>query len=152
MSNPFDFSSILKAYDPQAFLSQLKGGFSAYRLPNIDSESFIESHKKNLEALVAANQAAFSGTQELLRYQSEILKQAMADATEAANSLAGSTSPKEVAEKQTELVQAAFEKAVANSTELSELVKNNQEQIAQVVNQRFADAIKEIKEAISKMG
>ncbi len=152
MSNPFDFSSLLKAYDPQAFLKQLQGGFSAYRLPNIDSESFMESQKKNLEALVSANQAAFAGTQELLRYQSEIMKQAMADATEAANSLAGSTSPKEVAEKQTELVQAAFEKAVANSTELSELVKSNQEQIAAVINERFAGAIQEIKEQINKMG
>ncbi|MCU7930720.1 MAG: phasin family protein [Candidatus Thiodiazotropha sp. (ex Codakia rugifera)] len=152
MNNPFDFTNLLKAYDPQAFLKQLQGGFSSYQLPNIDSDSFMESQKKNLEALMAANQAALSGTQELLRYQSEIMKQAMADATEAANSLASSTSPQEIAEKQTELVRAAFEKAVSNSTELSELIKTNQEQITALVNERFTDALKEVKDSIKKMG
>ncbi|MCU7801752.1 MAG: phasin family protein [Candidatus Thiodiazotropha sp. (ex Lucinoma kastoroae)] len=152
MNNPFDFTNLLKAYDPQAFLKQLQGGFSSYQLPNIDSDSFMESQKKNLEALMAANQAALSGTQELLRYQSEIMKQAMADATEAANSLASSTSPQEIAEKQTELVRAAFEKAVSNSTELSELMKTNQEQITALVNERFTDALKEVKDSIKKMG
>ncbi|MEL0584058.1 MAG: phasin family protein [Candidatus Thiodiazotropha sp. (ex. Lucinoma kazani)] len=152
MNNPFDFTNLLKAYDPQAFLKQLQGGFSSYQLPNIDSDSFMESQKKNLEALMAANQAALSGTQELLRFQSEIMKQAMADATEAANSLASSTSPQEIAEKQTELVRAAFEKAVSNSTELSELMKTNQEQITALVNERFTDALKEVKDSIKKMG
>ncbi|MCU7890398.1 MAG: phasin family protein [Candidatus Thiodiazotropha sp. (ex Ustalcina ferruginea)] len=152
MNNPFDFTNLLKAYDPQAFLKQLQGGFSSYQLPNIDSDSFMESQKKNLETLMAANQAALSGTQELLRYQSEIMKQAMADATEAANSLASSTSPQEIAEKQTELVRAAFEKAVSNSTELSELIKTNQEQITALVNERFTDALKEVKDSIKKMG
>ncbi|MCM8856345.1 MAG: phasin family protein [Candidatus Thiodiazotropha sp.] len=152
MNNPFDFTNLLKAYDPQAFLKQLQGGFSSYQLPNIDSDSFMASQKKNLEALMAANQAALSGTQELLRYQSEIMKQAMADATEAANSLASSTSPQEIAEKQTELVRAAFEKAVSNSTELSELIKTNQEQITALVNERFTDALKEVKDSIKKMG
>jgi phasin family protein len=152
MNNPFDFTSLLKAYDPQAFLKQMQGGFSSYQLPNIDSDSFMESQKKNLETLMAANQAALSGTQELLRCQSEIMKQAMADASEAAKSLASSTSPTEIAEKQTELVRAAFEKAVANSTELSELIKTNQEQVTALVNERFADALKEVKDSIKKMG
>ena len=151
-NNPFDFSSLFKNYDPQAFLKQIQSGFSAYQIPNLDTSALIESQKKNVETLIAANQAAFTGTQELLRKQGEMLQQAMTDATEAATALAGSSTPQALAEKQTELVQAAFEKALANSTELSELVKSNQEEINTRVNQRVSEGLQEIKETINKLG
>jgi len=151
-NNPFDFSSLFSNYDPQAFLKQIQSGFSAYQIPNLDTPALIESQKKNVEALIAANQAAVTGTQELLRKQGEMLQQAMTDATEAATALAGSSSPQALAEKQTELVQAAFEKALANSTELSELVKNNQDEISNRVNQRVSEGLQEIKETINKLG
>ncbi|MCP3870175.1 MAG: phasin family protein [Gammaproteobacteria bacterium] len=150
--NPFDFAGLFKNYDPQAFLKQIQNGFSAYQLPNLDTSALMESQKKNVEALVAANQAAFSGTQELLKQQGEMMQQAITDATEAANALAGSSNPKDLAAKQAELVQAAFEKALANSTELSELVKKNQDEVSGMVNQRVSESLKEIKDAISKLG
>ena len=151
-NNPFDFSNIFSSYDPQAFLKQLQSGFSAYQIPNVDTSALIESQKKNVDALIAANKAAFMGTQELLRQQGEMLQQAITDATEAATALAGSSSPKALAEKQAELVQAAFEKALANSTKLSELVKKNQDEISNMVNQRVAEGLQEVKEAINKLG
>ena len=150
--NPFDFSSLFTNYDPQAFFKQIQDGFSAYQIPNLDSSALIESQKKNLDALIAANKAALKGNQELLKQQGEMLQQAMADATEAAMSLARSSSPKALAEKQTELVQAAFEKALANSTKLSELVKKNQDEISATINQRVSESLQEIKETINKLG
>jgi len=151
-NNPFDFTSLLKGYDPQAFFKQMQGGFSAYQLPNFDSGAFLESQRKNMEALVSANQAAFAGTQELFKCQSEMLQQAMADATNAAKDLAGSSNPKELAGKQAELMQAAVEKALANSAELSELFKSSQEAVVKQINERFLANIQEMKDAISKLG
>ena len=151
-NNPFDFTSLLKGYDPQAFLKQMQGGFSAYQLPNFDSGAFLESQRKNMEALVSANQAAFAGTQELFKCQSEMLQQAMADATDAARGLASSSNPQDLAEKQAELLQSAMEKALANSAELTELVKSSQEAVAKQVNERFLASIQEIKDAIGKLG
>lgn len=151
-NNPFDFTSLLKGYDPQAFLKQMQGGLNAYQLPNLDSGAFMESQRKNMEALVSANQDAFAGTQELFKCQSEMLQQAMADATDAAKGLAGSSDPKDLAEKQAELLQAAMEKALANSAELTELVKSSQEAVAKQVNERFLASIQEIKDAIGKLG
>ena len=118
----------------------------------MDTAALIESQKKNVDAFIEANKAAFMGTQELLRQQGEMLQQAMTDATEAATALTGSSNPKVLAEKQMELVQAAFEKALANSTKLSELVKTNQDEITSTVNQRVAEGLQEIKEAINKLG
>ena len=152
MKNPFDFTSLLKGYDPQAVLKQMQGGLSAYQLPNFDSSVLMESQRKNMEALVSANQAAFAGTQELFKCQSEMLQQAMADATEAAKGLASTSSPQDLAEKQAELLQSAMEKALENSAELTELVKSSQEEVAKKVNERFLASTRELKEAISKLG
>ena len=105
-----------------------------------------------MEALVSANQAAFAGTQELFKCQSEMLQQAMVEATDAAKGLASSSSPQDLAAKQAELLQSAMEKALANSAELTELVKNSQETVAKQVNERFLASIQEIKDAISKLG
>ena len=151
-NNPFDFISLLKGYDPQAFLKQMQGGFDSYQLPNLDSGAFLESQRKNMEALVNANQAAFAGTQELFKCQSEMLQQAMADATESAKELASSSNPQDLAEKQAELLQSAMEKALANSAELTELVKSSQEEVAKQVNERFLASTQELKDAISKLG
>lgn len=151
-NNPFDFTSLLKGYDPQAFIKQMQGGFSAYQLPNLDSAAFMQSQKKNMDALVSANQAVFAGTQELFKCQSEMLQQAMADATDAAKELSGSGNPKELAEKQAELLQSAVEKALANSAEMSELVKSSQEAVVKQINERFLASIQEMKDAINKLG
>ena len=150
--NPFDFTKLLQGYDPQEFLKQMQGGFSSYQVPNVNVDAFMESQKKNMEALVSANQAALAGTQELFKLQSEMFRQAMSDAADAAKSLASSSNPQELAEKQAELLQSAMEKALANSTELSELVKASQEEVAKQVNERFLASIQEIKDAISKQG
>jgi len=150
-NNPFDFTSLLKNYDPQAFIKQMQGGFSAYQLPNFDSAAFLESQKKNMDALVSANEAVFTGTQELFKCQSEMLQQAMADATNAAKELAGSSNPQELAAKQAEIFQAAVEKALANSAELSELVKSSQEAVVKQINERFVASIQELRDAINKL-
>lgn len=151
-NNPFDFSSSFMNYDPQAFFKQIQSGFSAYQIPNLDTAALVESQKKNVDALITANQAALTGAQELLKQQGEMLQQAMTDAAEAATSLAGSSNPMELAEKQKKLVQAAFEKALTNSTEISQLVKKNQDEISNLVNQRVSESLQEIKESISKLG
>ena len=150
-TKPFDFSSIIQNMDPQAFIKQMQTALSSFQLPNIDSSALMAAQKKNMETLAAANKAALAGTQELYKRQSEMLRQAMNDATEAAKALTKSGSAKEAAAKETELVQTAFEKALTNSTEISEIIKKNQDEVAKLVNQRVIDSLTEIKETINKM-
>ena len=60
------------------------------------------------------------------------------------------TDPGDAAVKQTEMVQAAFEKALANSKEISELIATNYQEAADAINERFNEALNEIKTAIAK--
>ena len=81
-----------------------------------------------------------------------MLHHAIAYATYSAKDLSCSGTPKELAEKQAELVQSAVEKALANSAELSELVKSSQEAVVKQINERFLASIQEMKDAINKLG
>ena len=98
-NNPFDFTSLLKSYDPQAFFKQMQGGFSAYQLPNLIAVLFWKPRKEygctgeRQSGCVRRYPGAF-------KCQSEMLQQAMADATAAAKELASSGNPKELAAKQ----------------------------------------------------
>ncbi len=143
--NPFNFSEAFQKYDPKAVAQQIQDAFK------IDFDVIKSAQDKNMELLLATNQAFAASSRSLLERQVEMLQQAMTEATEAAESLASSGSPQEVAARQAELLQAAYEKALANSSEISEMAQKTQEQIAEKVNLRIAESLDEFKQSIDKI-
>jgi phasin family protein len=143
--NPFDFTEAFQKYDPKAVAQQIQDAFK------IDFDVIKTAQDKNMELLLATNQAFVASSQSMLERQAEMLQQAMTEATEAAEALASSGSPQEVAARQAELLQAAYEKALANSTEISEMAQETQQQIADKVNQRIAESLDEFKQAVDKI-
>ncbi len=143
--NPFDFTEAFQKYDPKEVAQQIQDAFK------IDFDVIKSAQDKNMELLLATNQAFAASSRSLLERQVEMLQQAMTEATEAAESLASSGSPQEVAARQAELLQAAYEKALANSSEISEMAQKTQEQIAEKVNLRIAESLDEFKQSIDKI-
>lgn len=143
--NPFDFTEIFQQYDPNEMAKKIQDAFK------LDFEAIKSAQDKNMELLIKTNQAIADSSQELLKRQAEMLQQAMAEATEAAKTLAVSKSPEEVATHQAELLQAAYEQALANSTEISEMAKKTQEEINKKFNQRIAESLQEFKDTIAKI-
>ena len=87
-------------------------------LPN--ANALLGAHKRNMEALSAANRITMEGAQTVAKRHMEIIQQTMAEMTETMQALASSDAPQaKVAKKQTELLQRAYQRAVANTTELS---------------------------------
>ena len=151
VNNPFDFTNVFSQYDPQAMLRQMQSAFGNYQIPNVDMTALTEAQQKNMEALMEANQAAITGTQELLKRQAELFQEALTEAGEAAQSVSTSGSPQEASAKQMELVQAAIEKALKNSTEISEMIRETQSSVAETVNTRMIEGLKEVKDTIAKL-
>ena len=149
-NNPFDFTKMFQQFDPQEVAQKIQDAFkfdqSAFNFDAIKS-----AQEKNIELLTTTNQAITDSSQALVERQAEMLQQAMTVATEAAKSLASSGSPQEVATKQAELLQAAYEKTIVNSTEISEMAQKTQEEITSKVNDRIAESMEELKETISKI-
>ncbi len=146
----FDFSKLFTQFDPKQYQEQLQSVFKAFQPANVDVKALMEVQKANIEALTAANKLAVEGAQELFQLQTKLFQEAMQDATDAANALAKSHDPSEVAEQQTELMQQALEKTVRNSKEISELIRKNQSEVTAKVYQRVTENLAELKDSLAQ--
>jgi len=144
-SNPFDFTKAFEQFDPSQVAEKIQSAF------NFDLDAVKATQDKNLEVLMSTNQTFADSTKAVLERQAEMLKQAMTEATEAAQTLASSGSPQEAASKQAELIQQAYEKALANSTEISEMAQKTQEEISEKVGKRLEESMEEFKETLSNI-
>ena len=117
-------------------------------LPNMDA--FATANRKNMEMLSAANRVAMEGAQAVARRHMEIMQQSMAEVTEAMKALASIEAPQAKAAKQAELVKTAYEHAVANMKELSDLIQHSNAEALSLINQRFTEAMDEVKALAQK--
>ena len=149
-NNPFDFNAFFNPFDRNAATQQFMNLFGQYKAPNVDMSVVTEAQRKNLEALAAANKSAVEGARQLMQRQAEMLQKAMSEATTAAQSLAESKDPAEVAGKQAKLIEEAMSQAIANATEISELVAKTQDETVKVINDRVNQGMEELKANLAK--
>lgn len=135
------------AFDPKmAFGSDFTKMFSELKLPAMpDMNAMMKAHQRNMETLTTANRMALEGAQAVARRQGEIAQQSMTELTEAMSALAGTATPQEKAAKQAELVKHAYERAVGNLRELGDLISKSNGEAIEVLNQRFAESMDEVK-------
>jgi phasin family protein len=117
--------------------------FEGYKMPGFDTTALMDTQKKNMEALIAANQAAASGYQDFVKKQMAIFEETMSAAQAHMGSMGDSMSP-DGAAKQAELYKVAFEKALANMTELAEAAKKANEEAFAIVSARVQESIAEL--------
>ncbi|MCW8907727.1 MAG: phasin family protein [Sedimenticola sp.] len=149
--NPFDLSNLFAGFDPQALTRQMQEAFAGKSIPGINPQVLAENQRKNMELLMSTNQAMLAGSQALVQRQAAMLQETIAELTEAAGKLADSGDPQQVSEKQVELLQQAFDKALKNSNEISSMIKETQESISDQVNKRISESLQELKETIAKV-
>jgi phasin family protein len=129
--------------DISKFLGEMK-------VPGIDVETLVASQRKNIEALTQANKLAFEGVQAVFKRQVEIIRQAVEEGATIARELVEAGTPQDKAIRQTELTKSAFERALANARELSEIIAKSNGEAFDLLNKRFAQILDELKEGIGK--
>jgi phasin family protein len=110
-----------------------------------DMEAFLAASRKNLESLTAANRVALEGAQAVARRHMEIMQSSMVEMTEAMKALANVDTPQVKAARQAELLKQAYQHAVANLKELSDLIQQSNSEALALLNKRFAEAMDEVK-------
>ena len=140
-ANAFDFD--ISKFDVSKYLGDFK-------VPGVDVETLVASQRKNIEALTQANKLAFEGFQALFKRQVEIARQSIEESATVARQLVETGTPQEKAVRQTELTKEAFEQALANSRELSEIVAKSNGEAFDLLNKRFFQVLDEMKDNISK--
>jgi phasin family protein len=125
--------------------------FSDMKMPGLpDASVVMEAHKRNLEVMSTANRIALEGAQAVAKRHMEIMQQTMAELSETLRGLTATESPQDKAAKQTELLKQAYERAVANTKELSDLIQHANGEALAVLNKRFVEAMEEAKALLGK--
>jgi phasin family protein len=115
-----------------------------FKLPGIDMSAMVEARRKDIEALTQANKVALEGLQSLAQKQAEILRESMEGAQSAMQRLATGTTLANPAQ-QGELVQQAFQKALANMQALAEMAGKSQAEAFEIISKRVQQNIKDSK-------
>ena len=124
-----------------------------FRLPGLpDMEQLAAAQRRNFEALSSANKVSLEGAQAVARRHTEILQQSMSEMTQAMQSMAGAQDPQARATKQAEMLKAAYERAVGNMREVADLIQKSNTEALSLLNQRFSEAMEEVKTMVAKKG
>ena len=124
-----------------------------FRLPGMpDMEQLAAAQRRNIEALSAANKVALEGAQAVAKRHMEILQQSMSEMSQAMQTMAGAQDPQARATKQAEMLKTAYERAVGNMREVADLIQKSNAEALQLLNQRFTEAMDEVKTMAAKKG
>ena len=115
-----------------------------FKVPGIDLSALAESGRKDMEALVEANKAAYQGLQALAHKQTEMLTEAMNKIQEAAKRAAGTTPGTPASE----LAREAYHKTLADMKELADIVRKSQAEALTKVTHRAIEHLQELKKMI----
>jgi phasin family protein len=124
-----------------------------FRLPGMpDMEQLAAAQRRNIEALSAANKVALEGAQAVAKRHMEILQQSMSEMSQAMQTMAGAQDPQARATKQAEMLKTAYERAVGNMREVADLIQKSNTEALSLLNQRFTEAMDEVKAMTAKKG
>ena len=138
----FDFSQF------QDF-SKIAGGFD---MPTVDSAKLMETQRKNVEAITAANRTLFEGMQAVAQRQAEIMRKGMDEAAKTFGSFAEAGAPEDKLTKQLDMTKQAYADAISNFNELTEMSVKSNAEAAKQINKRVTESFDEVKGAFHVNG
>ena len=124
--------------------------FSEFKIPGFDMQALVATQRRNIEAVSAANQLAVEGVQAVMRRQTEILRQMVEESSAALREMMATGAPEQKIAQQTELVKTAFEKALGNLRELTEMVAKSNTEAADVLTKRIGESLAELKTSLHR--
>ncbi|MDM0075359.1 TIGR01841 family phasin [Variovorax sp. J2P1-59] len=132
-----------------AFIKPLKG--MAERLQSLPlAGSIVESGRKDLQALVQANEKSYQGLQAVVQRQTEMLKSSIEDWQGTVKGMAAGTDPRENLAKLDAMGKAAFKQALDDIRELSEMAAKSQSEAFDVVRRRIQDNVDEVSKLLKQ--
>ncbi|HEY9549651.1 MAG TPA: phasin family protein [Kiloniellaceae bacterium] len=148
----FDFAAFM---DPSKLAEQWeKFDFAKiadqFKLQGLDAQALVEYQKRNLEAFASANKIALEGAQAVIRRQAEIVRQGVEDASKALSELSAAGTPQDKLTKQVELAKQAYEAAVANLQELTEMASKANGEAAGLLSARVSESFGEFTGEVKK--
>jgi phasin family protein len=118
--------------------------FRKMQVPGVDLDALLEARRRDIEALVAANQEMYKGMRALAMRQTELAQETFREWQNAVQS-APQGRPAANFGAQSELAQKAFGKALGNLRELAELAAESQSRVYDLMKKRSAENLEEMR-------
>lgn len=142
----------MNARNPMNFFeTDLSKVMADFKMPGVDMEDVISAQRRNIDAVTQANRLAFEGMQAVMRRQQEVAQQMLTEMQASMKELMAQSAPEEKVAKQTELLQANFEKLLENMRELTELMAKSNNECADVLSKRFSESLTELKKQVEAL-
>jgi phasin family protein len=143
------FSSDSNPFDPAKMAEMMKSAdftkmFDFSQFKGLDQSALFDAQNKNMDAMVAAQQAAATGYQDLFQKQVTIFQATIAAAQAQITEMSASGSPTDAAAKQADLAKKAYETALANVNELTEAAQKANADAFEIVKARVEASVKEL--------
>ena len=120
--------------------------FEQFKVPGVDMGAIVESRRKDMEALIATNQATLESMQGIARKQAEILAQAFKSVQDGMQTMVkGGLSAPDPA-KSTEMARKTYETAVAEMSELAEMARKAQADAMAGITARAQQSVQQIQQ------
>ena len=132
--------------DPMAEFTERLRSMSSMKLPNMpDMDKVLGAYRRNVEVLSAANKVALEGAQAVAKRHMEIVQQTLTEMGDSMKSLSAADTPQAKAANQADLLKHAYERALANTRELSDMIQHANAEALGLLNSRFMEAMDEVK-------
>jgi phasin family protein len=131
-----------------SFLDMFKDLAKGLKLPRVDADSLLETHRKNIAALEQSARIASEGATSLAAKQAEIVKTALHDVAEMAQGLRAD--PRNALANQTEFAKKTFEAAVKNTKDIAELIQKSNTDVLKVIQERMKESLESIRGSSDK--
>ncbi|MBR0825602.1 TIGR01841 family phasin [Bradyrhizobium manausense] len=125
----------------KAMKEQLAKLAETFKIPGVNIDTLMESHRKNVEAMSKASQLTAEGAAAISQRQLEILRATSEQLTTALRDMKLSS------QQQGEFARKAFETALASTRELAEMTVKSNTEVFNVVKQRMTEDFEQMRTA-----
>lgn len=124
--------------------------FDNYKTMPFDMKSFLETQRKNVQALSEAQQITAENLQAILQRQAEILSQMVEDNSSIAREMMIEGTPEEKISKNADLFKNLYERSVKNLNDLAEMINASNQEAGKIISKRVSATMSEIKTSLEK--
>jgi phasin family protein len=143
-----DWSKAVASMDVTKSSEQLLAIMAGLKVPGVNMDALLASHRDNLEALNAANQAALEGMQAVGAWQAQLLQETMRELANAIGKLSQSGSPQQLLATESELAKKGFATAVRQMQEFTQIVIQANQRASAAIAKRIPESLAEIRDVL----
>lgn len=142
-------SAFQSAFSPFADMTKFMPDFKM-PMGAFDVQAMLQAQRRAAETMAEMGQKAFAGMQAVMQRQGEMMRETMQESTGLMSEMMAPGSPEEKVARQSDLARTTFEKCVANSREILDMVAQNNREAADMMSSRMSECMDDMRNACTR--